>query len=155
MNNDKLLRAFIEASGFEIEESSTTAGDLIDNGKSSALYSTIEIKRLYPNKHVETECFGGNWVVSEPTASYKVTKKNVKQPKEDLIIEMCQEIFKHSEKIKSSVTEIALDGLRVTFNKESESLSINSKLSAQDIISIMEYSDIDLQDIDMAFNWRK
>ena len=73
--NDKLLRAFIEASGFEIEEGDVTAGNLIDNRKSSAVYSTKEIKQLYPNKHVCTESFGGNWIVSEPVTDYKVTKK--------------------------------------------------------------------------------
>ena len=74
-NTDKLLRAFIEASGFEIEEGKVTAGDLIDRSYSSASYSTKEMKQRYPNKHLDTECFGGKWIVSEPVIEYKVTKK--------------------------------------------------------------------------------
>jgi len=73
-NTDKLLRAFIDAMGYEVEEGDVTAGNLIDNRKSSAVYSTKEIKQLYPNKHVCTESFGGNWIVSEPVTDYKVTK---------------------------------------------------------------------------------
>ena len=74
-NEMKLLKAFIEASGFDVEEGDVTAGNLIDNRKSSAVYSTKEINQLYPGKHIECPTFGGNWVVSEPIADYKVTKK--------------------------------------------------------------------------------
>ena len=155
MNNyEKKIDALIDALGFDCVGGEITAGDLIDNRKSSSVYSTKEMKELYPGKHMETRSFGGNWIVSEPVTDYKLTKR-VKQSKEDLIIEMCQEIFEHSEKIKNNVIEITLDGLRVTFDKDTESLSINNKLSVQDVISIMECNDIDLQDIDMAFNWRK
>lgn len=92
-NTEKLLRAFIEASGYEAEETpiifkSVTDGSVVQTG-----------------------------------IDYKVTKK-VDQSKEDLIIEMCQEIFKHSGKIKNNVTEIKLDGLCITFDKVTGELLI-------------------------------
>lgn len=74
-NTDKLLRALIDALGFKVESGDINAGDLIDNSRSSGVYSTKEINQLYPNKHIVTEHFGGNWIVSEPSIDYKVTKK--------------------------------------------------------------------------------
>lgn len=79
MNNcEKKLDALIEALGFDVEKGEVTAGDLITRMYSSSNYSTKEIKELYPNKHIVTECFGGKWVVSEPVTDYKVTKCNKK-----------------------------------------------------------------------------
>ena len=74
-NTDNLLRAFIEASGYEIEEGDISAGEPIDCSCSSATYSTMEIKSLYSGKHIDCPNFGGNWIVSEPVIDYKVTKK--------------------------------------------------------------------------------
>ena len=74
-NTDKLLRAFIEASGFDVKDGAVTAGNIIDSRKSSAVYSSADIRRLYPGKHIDCPEFGGNWIVSEPVTNYKVTKK--------------------------------------------------------------------------------
>lgn len=77
MNNiEKKLDALIDALGFDVRSGEVTAGDLIDNRKSSAVYSTKEINELYPNKHIVTEHFSGRWIVSEPVADYKLTKRD-------------------------------------------------------------------------------
>lgn len=80
MNNiEKKLDALIDALGFNVETGEITAGDIIDNSKSSAVYSYKEISQIYPGKHMETECFGGNWIVSEPVADYRLTKRDNKK----------------------------------------------------------------------------
>lgn len=73
---EKKLDALIDALGFDVSPGEITAGDLIDNRKSSRVYSTREIRELYPNKHIVTECFGGKWIVSEAVTDYKLTKRD-------------------------------------------------------------------------------
>lgn len=98
-NTEKLLRAFIEASGYDIEETSR-------------------------EERVWVGVYDGEEVtIPQDVVDYKVIKK-IEQSKEDLIIDMCQEIFKHSEKIKNNVTEINLGALRITLDKVSGELSI-------------------------------
>lgn len=71
----KKLDALIDALGFDIEQGAISAGDVIDIGKSSAVYSSMEMRELYPNKHLDCPVFGGNWVVSEPVSEIKLTKR--------------------------------------------------------------------------------
>jgi len=72
-NTEKVLRAFIEAQGYEIEAAKISAGELIDR-RSSCEYTTVEIKEMYPGKHIECKTFGGDYTISEPVTDYKVTK---------------------------------------------------------------------------------
>ena len=76
-NIEKKLDALIDALGFDVEVTEIALeGEIIDARRSSAIYSSAEMRELYPNKHLACPVFGGYWVVSEPVNSIKLTKRD-------------------------------------------------------------------------------
>lgn len=105
-NTEKLLRAFIEASDYDIETTESIkrtylASDIMDNGepKENALPASI-IK----------------------TTDYKVTKRP--KTKEEVVKDMCKELFEFAKEADTKLVSFISPGIKVTLNKESGELEV-------------------------------